>query len=1224
MSDLDLSIGFNLNNEQVDAELDQTRERIRGVGNEATRQNAAQMGLLERLRSRYVELAAEREKATSVASIEKYNIRLAELAKEIDRLNKVGKQGFDDMGKAIPDFSRPIGTINRLTEAAKLYGKAIREATNTDIIEKYNRKLVETQLEIKKLSTAGLDGMATKAKSNFNGLQNSINQISRELPAFTYSAQTGFMAISNNIPILIDQIGNLKKQNAELVASGQKGVPVWKQLVSGLFSWGTALSLGVTLITVYGKEIGNFFATLFQGKEAFNATLERFKSLNEAIKSTDFTKAYTGLAELKINLDLAKQGMASKEAVIKQYNESLGKTAGQVKTLDGVEKGIAANADSYIKMTLYKAAANLQLAKASEEAVKQQEAILNSTKRDSRNNRSQDNLSMWERLSVAFAQDEGVTNKTIDDANKREIDGFKKSQEEKEKLASEFLKKAAAEAKKMGGLLGLDYSVKDNKSENAFNSILNSRKGIYEKLKALDDEYRVKSFASDKEELEALASKFNKMREIIVKENEKIKKYNKENPKKAIDLIDVTEVDPIEKRATSDLVFKQQTEKLNEELGKQKELFSQYEAFKTKTSEAEADKRFKADLKGFKDYGARLQSEIDKINQTPADEQTGGQLDLLAKLKADKEAYDRDKKNKELQQYADDLKEFQTYAEKRLALQKKYSELAEKFRGNGEDGKAQQAIDTGIEEVSKLDEANVQKMASYKKVFDYVGKRSKQSTLDAIEEFQKELNAAKITAEARIKIQKEIEKLKTSVERGSGKDIEQLASALGQVASEFASINGNIGNIANVLVGAAKAYVSVKNDLKTLNDPKADTTAKIGAGLGIAGAAVSVVTSVVGYFKGLKAAKEAAWKAMNDYQAAAIKGELDYQALLRKRENDDVKRGKNSYRAIVDQLELLKKQSPEIQKAYDRIFESLQGQSYVSDIGYKHGTWLRKAKTWDIMSSLAGSEYADLEKLYTQGKLKDQAKADFESLKALKEELKEAGIAVEDLQAQLNELLTGTSVSGLADSLQQLFENGKYAAQDFGDSFTEIMRKAINTSFKEKLLKDAMQPFYDEFAALFVNGTPTEDEINALKAKYIALGQEFGDKFKELEKITGQSLTTDEADKTSPNTLKGAVENITAKQADVLSANIAGQRLAQLEGNQVNKDGFASLAKSGAEQLAVIRQQHLTQMEIAANTLRTANNTDGLKESLTGIKDEIQTLNKKVGSSGDAKKAMGG
>lgn len=57
--------------------------------------------------------------------------------------------------------------------------------------------------------------------SAFNPLSNSINQLSREMPAFANSVQTGFMAISNNLPIFFDAIGQIRKQNALLRAEGK-------------------------------------------------------------------------------------------------------------------------------------------------------------------------------------------------------------------------------------------------------------------------------------------------------------------------------------------------------------------------------------------------------------------------------------------------------------------------------------------------------------------------------------------------------------------------------------------------------------------------------------------------------------------------------------------------------------------------------------------------------------------------------------------------------------------------------------------------------------------------------------------------------------------------------------------------------------------------------------------------------------------------------------------
>ena len=74
-----------------------------------------------------------------------------------------------------------------------------------------------------------------KATSGFNGLANSINQVSRELPAFAFSAQTGFLAISNNLPILADEITALRKANEALAAQGKATIPVWKQVASSLF-----------------------------------------------------------------------------------------------------------------------------------------------------------------------------------------------------------------------------------------------------------------------------------------------------------------------------------------------------------------------------------------------------------------------------------------------------------------------------------------------------------------------------------------------------------------------------------------------------------------------------------------------------------------------------------------------------------------------------------------------------------------------------------------------------------------------------------------------------------------------------------------------------------------------------------------------------------------------------------------------------------------------------
>lgn len=122
--------------------------------------------------------------------------------------------------------------------------------------------------------------------SHWDGLGNAINQLSREMPAFAVSMQTGLLAISNNLPILADEIARIKRENVELTQSGQKAVPVWKQVVGSLVSWQTLLSIGVTLLTVYGAKIFDFAADLLKSKDASKAASDALKDLNST--SGDF------------------------------------------------------------------------------------------------------------------------------------------------------------------------------------------------------------------------------------------------------------------------------------------------------------------------------------------------------------------------------------------------------------------------------------------------------------------------------------------------------------------------------------------------------------------------------------------------------------------------------------------------------------------------------------------------------------------------------------------------------------------------------------------------------------------------------------------------------------------------------------------------------------------------------------------------------------------------
>lgn len=110
--------------------------------------------------------------------------------------------------------------------------------------------------------------------SGFNMLQYNIQQVARELPSLTISASQFFLAISNNLPMLVDELKRAKDANKALREEGTKTVPVWKQLVKGIFSWQTALVVGITLLTAYGKEITAWVKGLFSAEKALDAVAE--------------------------------------------------------------------------------------------------------------------------------------------------------------------------------------------------------------------------------------------------------------------------------------------------------------------------------------------------------------------------------------------------------------------------------------------------------------------------------------------------------------------------------------------------------------------------------------------------------------------------------------------------------------------------------------------------------------------------------------------------------------------------------------------------------------------------------------------------------------------------------------------------------------------------------------------------------------------------------------
>lgn len=239
------------------------------------------------------------------------------------------------MGKAsgtderVRILSTAIAALNaQLAEMKKTAETAVPDldqSKNISAMEALKSKIRELQEQLRQLdemaeNTDTVPAGAAQAGRQYNGLHMSVQQIARELPAATMGLNMFFLAISNNLPVLTDEIKRAKAANEELKASGQSTVPVWRQLISSIFSWQTALMVAITVLSMYGKDIVSWVGSLFKSKDALEETRREQERLNKSMADarTSAAKETAGLRVLYAMTQNANASMRDRTAAVKE------------------------------------------------------------------------------------------------------------------------------------------------------------------------------------------------------------------------------------------------------------------------------------------------------------------------------------------------------------------------------------------------------------------------------------------------------------------------------------------------------------------------------------------------------------------------------------------------------------------------------------------------------------------------------------------------------------------------------------------------------------------------------------------------------------------------------------------------------------------------------------------------------------------------------------------
>jgi len=243
------------------------------------------------------------------------------------------------------------------------------QSNNIAMIEALQAKIEELESDLARISKTAKSASAStknttlvpkdaaKAQSTFNGLNMSIQQIAREMPSLAMGPQMFFLAISNNLPIFADNVQRAREEYDMLVKSGQKGVPVWKQILKSLFSWQTALTTGIMLLVMYGKEIGNWVSELVGGKSALDEMRESMAQTYELEKKAQETAARTRF-ELMSVIASIKEFNGTKDAErqkIDELNSKYGETFGYYQTLSEWYDTLSAKAEQYTQLLFLQA-----------------------------------------------------------------------------------------------------------------------------------------------------------------------------------------------------------------------------------------------------------------------------------------------------------------------------------------------------------------------------------------------------------------------------------------------------------------------------------------------------------------------------------------------------------------------------------------------------------------------------------------------------------------------------------------------------------------------------------------------------------------------------------------------------------------------------------------------------------------------------------------------------
>ena len=1109
-------------------------------------------------------------------------------------------------------------------------------------------RVIQTELNEAEQASGRFQRNVGNYSSAFNGLGMSIQQIAREPPAATMGVNMFFLAIGNNLPIFFDEVQKARKEYAAYIEELKKGntevqkvAPVWKQIISGVFSLNTALVVGITLLTAYGKEIFNYLDGLINTKRAtldlLSAEQEMALARREAIKSS---------ASERVKLDVLykatqdhtrslKERNAAVEELQKMYPSYFGNLSNEA-ILAGKAKGIYAQLRGEL---VANAIARAQLNRMEDVANKREEALM---KRRVQYNTYLQAQQKVDEASLALenarlkARERGMTEGSLQEKaflSKRTSEfNDAKNQAQKELDAwKSLIGEVNSYNKILEGMsknVDIDALIKKYDDKGAGNRNINALTSQQDKILGLESKYALER----RRQAEDLEYQIAQARISAMADG-----YQKVKAQRDLD----------NKKEIQDLQ-RQKENAIRAEIEAQKKVFDEQEKLKAKQNKGYKTKTFDASAVDTSNISSAFDSIIGYVSNRQKD-------DLMREQESAWNEY---------------LIKFGNYQQKRQAIIEKYNNAIETATTAGNaaalEGEKRQYLEQLDEQYGKttramadlFEDASTKSVSAIQDIIDkyetlikYMSGTDKDISITDlegigftdkdIEKIEKgEISIKDVTDAIRglkdeLKGKSPWQAFVSDLEKGieairkggnDSKKVGQGITDIGNAVTSFTPALGEFGsNIANIFGVSDSAITGITDALGGLG------TTAIGVGqimsgdiVGGAMSAVSGISSVVSAFEGLFGADYSGYENMKAQYETLIT--IWDELITKKMDYIDIDYGTEAIKAAEEAEQLVNIQISRQRQLIKQLASS--GASVGShSLGYRINDRLSK-EDYQRISGLVGqkitAEYQlwdlsseQIEKILSDEKLVSVLDTVNKDFVTYLQNIVDYGEQLTEIAQKEKEAITGIGFdefkSGYADLLSDLDSTN----EDFADNFEQHLQKAIFQSLLANKYKEQIQRLYDSWAEYGKDGI-TSDEAQALRnmqqnltnsllAERDKLMQDFGWQSDSAREASQKGIATASQDSVDENNGRLAV-----MQGHTYSINENVNRMANGIDSLLNYASSGLSLTTDIERTAkAIESQSRNALNHLANIDSYTSNLVEMREYMYAVKNGIDTLNTK-------------